>query len=132
RVGHQPQNCEGIRSHDPAVAAAPRGSGNRVSPPRWVDESGKPRPTRPCSRCGRDAPIFRLRLEDVRRNGWSPFTPASFVNWSPRGVWRMWEYLGREMTIVAETGAPSDPKGLALHLHIEDRKAVQTRWPLPS
>jgi hypothetical protein len=33
---------------------------------------GKPRPVRRCSRCGREAPIFRLRLEDVRRNGWSP------------------------------------------------------------
>src|SRR5262249_60264255 len=99
RVGHQPQNCEGIRSHDPAVAAAPRGSGNRVSPPRWVDESGKPRPTRPCSRCGRDAPIFRLRLEDVRRNGWSPFTPASFVHWLPSVV--------LAETLLAPSGIPA-------------------------
>jgi hypothetical protein len=52
-----------------------------MTPPIWRDESGEPRPVRPCSRCGREAPIFRLRLDDVRRNGWSPFTPAAFVNW---------------------------------------------------
>ena len=52
--------------------------------------------------------------------------------WSPRLAWRVWEYLGREMTIVDETGAPADPVGLALHLHIEDRKMVQAKWPLPS
>jgi hypothetical protein len=36
---------------------------------------------RPCPRCGREAPIFRLGLADVRPNGWSPFMPAPFVNW---------------------------------------------------
>jgi hypothetical protein len=58
--------------------------------------------------------------------------PAIEEYWSPRGAWRIWEYLGREMTIVEETGAPRDPMGLALHLHLEDRKTVQTVWPLPS
>jgi hypothetical protein len=28
----------------------------------------------------RDALVFRPRLEDVRRNGSPPFTPAAFVN----------------------------------------------------
>jgi hypothetical protein len=52
-----------------------------VSPPTWRDGSGQPRAVRPCSRCGRDAPIFWLRLEDARRNRWAPFVPAAFVNW---------------------------------------------------
>jgi hypothetical protein len=51
-----------------------------MSPPIWRDESGKPR-MRPCPRCGREAPILSLSLEDIRRLGWSPFAPAAFVNW---------------------------------------------------
>jgi len=40
---------------------------------------------RPCSRWGRDAPIFRLRLEDVRRTGWTPYVAAAYVNWCGQG-----------------------------------------------
>jgi hypothetical protein len=58
--------------------------------------------------------------------------PATEEYWSPGPTWRVWEYLGREMTIVNETDTPSDPTGLALHLHIEDRKTVKARWPLPN
>jgi hypothetical protein len=52
-----------------------------MSPPIWRDDSGQPRPVRPCSRCGREAPIYRFSLADVRRLGWAPFVPAAYVNW---------------------------------------------------
>lgn len=58
--------------------------------------------------------------------------PAVEEYWSPRPAWRIWEYLGREMTIVNEISAPDDPMGLALHLHLEERKSVGAEWPLPS
>jgi len=36
----------------------------------------------PCPRCGRDAPIYDgFRLVDLKRLGWSRFTPAAYVNW---------------------------------------------------
>ena len=57
--------------------------------------------------------------------------PAIEEYWSPRETWRVWEYLGRDMTIVSEIGAPKDPTALALYLHLKDRKLVKAKWPLP-
>ncbi|MGH9461140.1 MAG: hypothetical protein ACRD1X_07970 [Vicinamibacteria bacterium] len=57
--------------------------------------------------------------------------PAITEYWAPRPAWRVWEYLDREMTVVGETGLPTDPRGLALLLHGEDRKTVKANWPLP-
>jgi hypothetical protein len=54
-------------------------------PPIWYDEFGKRRPVRPCARCGQDAPILRLHVEDVRRVGWQPFVPAQYVEWCGHG-----------------------------------------------
>jgi hypothetical protein len=50
-------------------------------PPIWRDESGQPRPVRQCSRCGRDAPLYRLRLEHLRMIGWRLYTQVEYVNW---------------------------------------------------
>ena len=58
-------------------------------------------------------------------------TPAITEYWAPRSVWRVWEYLGREMTLIGEIGPPADPRGLALFLHGEDRKRAEQEWPLP-
>ena len=50
-------------------------------PPIWVDERGGRRQTRPCDKCGREAPVYRFRISDLRRMGWRLFAPADFVNW---------------------------------------------------
>src|SRR5205814_5470622 len=47
----------------------------------WTDADGRPLPTRPCARCGSPTPIFRMTVEDVRRNGWIPFLPALVAHW---------------------------------------------------
>ncbi len=53
--------------------------------PIWLDESGRPRPTRPCPRCGREAPVFRFRVGLLRLIGWQPYQVATFVNWCGHG-----------------------------------------------
>lgn len=50
-------------------------------PPIWLDESGKGRPVRACLRCGREAPLYRFRLEHLRMIGWRLYAPAEYVNW---------------------------------------------------
>lgn len=52
-----------------------------MTPPIWLDELGKRRPMRPCSRCGQDAPILRLRIEHLRMVGWRLFEASQSVNW---------------------------------------------------
>ncbi len=52
-----------------------------MTPPEWLDEAGRRRPTRPCPRCGREAPVYRFRAEHLRLLGWAPFRVQSFVNW---------------------------------------------------
>jgi hypothetical protein len=51
-----------------------------MTPPVWLDDQGQRRPTRPCPRCGREAPVFRLRIEHLRLVGWRLFTVASYTN----------------------------------------------------
>ncbi len=51
-----------------------------MTPPIWLNEHGQRRPTRPCPRCGREAPVFRFRVEDLRLVGWRLFTVASYTN----------------------------------------------------
>ena len=41
-----------------------------MTPPLWLDESGHPRPTRPCPKCQREIPI----------NRW-PYQVMTFVEW---------------------------------------------------
>ena len=52
-----------------------------MTPPRWLDEHGHPRPTRPCPRCGRAAPVLRCREDQLRLLGWRLYGEGSFVNW---------------------------------------------------
>jgi len=48
----------------------------------WLDECGKPRPTRACKHCGAEAPLYELmRPEHLRMGGWKKLVPASYVNW---------------------------------------------------
>ena len=56
-----------------------------MTPPRWVGTDGCPLRTRPCPSCGSPTPIFRMTVEDVRRNGWIPFLPAQLVHWCGHG-----------------------------------------------
>jgi hypothetical protein len=56
-----------------------------MTPPVWLDEAGKPRPTRPCPQCGRVAPVFHFRLEHLRLMGWRLFAVASYTNWCGHG-----------------------------------------------
>jgi len=53
-----------------------------MAPPFWRDGSGNLHPLYPRPRCGRDVPIYDdFRLVDLKRLGWSLFTPATYVNW---------------------------------------------------
>jgi hypothetical protein len=52
-----------------------------MTPPRWVDEHGRPHPTRPCPECGRPARILHPRIEHLRMIGWQLFTEAGIVQW---------------------------------------------------
>ncbi len=56
-----------------------------MTPPIWLDETGAPRPVRQCFRCGREAPVYRFRLEHLRLVGWRLYAPAEFVNWCGHG-----------------------------------------------
>jgi hypothetical protein len=56
-----------------------------MTPPRWLDADGRPIPTLPCLRCRSPTPIFCLTVEDVRRNGWIRFLPATVVHWCGHG-----------------------------------------------
>jgi hypothetical protein len=50
-------------------------------PPIWLDEQGHRRPVRACLRCGRQAPIYRFRIEHLKLIGWRLFTVVSYTNW---------------------------------------------------
>jgi hypothetical protein len=56
-----------------------------MTPPRWVDSDGHPIPTRPCLRFGTSTPIFRMTVEDVKRNGWIIYMPTIVVHWCGHG-----------------------------------------------
>ncbi len=77
---------EGTRAYQGPVPAH-RFSGilQAMTSPIWLDESGQRRPTRPCSRCGREAPIFRFRVEHLKLVGWRLFAVASYTNWCGHG-----------------------------------------------
>ena len=52
-----------------------------MTAPRWVDSTGHALPTRPCLRCG----VYRMTVDDVRRNGWIIYLPAIVVHWCGHG-----------------------------------------------
>lgn len=61
-------------------------------PPRWSDEQGRPLPTYPCSRCGREVAVRvrGFRGDNPWQVGWHLFTAAisrdeHYVNWCGHG-----------------------------------------------
>jgi hypothetical protein len=52
-----------------------------MAPPIWLDESGHTRLVRACLRCGREAPIYRFRVEHRKLIGPRLFAVASYTNW---------------------------------------------------
>jgi hypothetical protein len=62
--------------------AHPPRSGARLNPPIWTDEQGRPSPTYPCPRCGKDvaARFKNFRVENLRHVGCALFRPTSYVN----------------------------------------------------
>ncbi len=56
-----------------------------MTPPLWLDDHGQRRPTRPCLRCGREAPVFRFRVEHLKLMGWRLYAVASYTNWCGHG-----------------------------------------------
>jgi hypothetical protein len=52
-----------------------------VTPSRWVDEHGRPQPTRPCPECGQPVRILHPRIEHLRMIGWQLFAVADYVSW---------------------------------------------------
>jgi len=69
-------HLEATITDDPGIALGVE----PIVPPVWRDETGAPRPVRPCTRCGRGAPVYRFRLEHLRLIGWRLFAPAEYVN----------------------------------------------------
>ncbi len=56
-------------------------------PPRWADEQGRPLPTYPCPRCGREVTVrfTSFRVEHLRHVGWRLFNAETYVNWCGHG-----------------------------------------------
>jgi hypothetical protein len=56
-------------------------------PPIWPDEQGRPLPTYPCPRCGREVAVrFRgFRVEHLRHVGWQAYRVETYVNWCGHG-----------------------------------------------
>jgi len=52
-----------------------------VSPPIWLDESGRRQPTRRCGKCGKKEPVRRLRYQHLRLLGRKPAGTLQIVNW---------------------------------------------------
>ena len=65
-------------------------------PPRWPGES-----TVPCPRCGRDAPLFHLKVEHLKMVGWQAYRVEGYghgqavIPWPQRdGTVRLIPVLG--------------------------------------
>src|SRR4029450_2390783 len=55
--------------------------------PIWLDAAGRPRPTRPCPRCGVTVPIeTELDLASARALGWTPGQSGGVVEWCGHGT----------------------------------------------
>ena len=52
-----------------------------MNPPTWLDERGRPRPKRPCPRCGREIPIVIVPPDLLKSYGWQPWQLTSVVEW---------------------------------------------------
>jgi hypothetical protein len=45
-----------------------------------MDNSGQPRPARPCPKCGKDEPVRRPRFDHLSMIGWQPLGTVQIVN----------------------------------------------------
>jgi hypothetical protein len=55
--------------------------------PIWLDAAGRPRPNRPCLRCGTPVPVLQeLSLEAARALGWMPCQSVGVVEWCGHGT----------------------------------------------
>ena len=53
-----------------------------LNPPIWLDELGRPRPKRPCPRCGREIAVLSIPTEHSKHLGWQqPFQARTVVEW---------------------------------------------------
>ena len=43
-----------------------------MTPPVWLDATGRPRPTRACWTCGREVAPMRFRASDLRTTAGAP------------------------------------------------------------
>ena len=57
----------------------------------WLDEHGRPDPTRPphVLECDREWPQYRHRLRHLVMVGWKPMKPMLLFNWSGHGLQTM-------------------------------------------
>jgi hypothetical protein len=52
-----------------------------MTQPLWLDEAGRPRPTRASWTCGREVAPMRFRAEDLRPHGWRPPQTLQIPDW---------------------------------------------------
>jgi hypothetical protein len=52
-----------------------------MTPPIWLDATGRRRPTRACWTCGREVAEMRFRAEHLWPHGWSPFQTLHIPDW---------------------------------------------------
>jgi hypothetical protein len=52
-----------------------------MTPPIWLDGTGRPRPTRPCWTCGREVAPMRFRAEALRPHRWAPPQTLHIPDW---------------------------------------------------
>jgi hypothetical protein len=71
-----------------------------MTPPIWLDDTGRPRSTLTCWTCGREVAPLRFRAGDLRPHGWEPGRTLHIPDWcgctteylpvpDGRGWWQM-------------------------------------------
>jgi hypothetical protein len=72
-----------------------------MTPPLWLDPTGRPRPTRACWTCGREVAPMRFRAGDLRPHGRRPLQTLHIPDWcgctteylpvpAGDGWWQLW------------------------------------------
>src|SRR5690349_10086494 len=52
-----------------------------MTPPTWLDASGRPTPRLACWTCGREVAPMRFRAADLRPHGWRPPQTLQIPDW---------------------------------------------------